>query len=1034
MKKIFLFAVAAMMSLCINAQMVQSKQAPAASLKAPWAMSTNMKSSPFSKQNVSKNVAKTATLAENERLIGLYTTDYYDPEGYGLASFFSKFPLDIPMGTVIDAASYSKITDGKLKSIRFALSFATTVKSVDVYKILSTGAVQKVVSQPLSNTSAKAGWNTVELSEPIALSQFPVALMIGYTYAQINGNTESAYPVSVNGNVITGDSWLFYGSPSGGSGEGWYSLSSYGALCVQGIVECNNLPEIDIVLSNFETDNSIYQAGSTLQYAYSIQNFGSGDITSYEVNVSIDGKVLQTVTEKDQAVTTALADYVGKLTLPADLSRGSHTLTAELVKVNGAAPTVGTEDDKVSSKFTSFYPTDIVQRQKYLVEESTSHSCTYCPYGAAVIENMLEKSDELAVACIHGNQQSKDPFNTAECESLFSYFGITGFPSACFNRIYFGQEDGVCPTIGYNPQYQSQAAEMFLEDLQLYSAPAFASVNIEKTLDGNNLTIKVSGKGGDSAKEILDGYSLTVYICEDSLVYRQLNLGTWVNNYVHNHVLRDVVTAVNGDAINWTSDSEYSNTFNVTLNSTWVQDHLSIIAFLSKQQPLKNADPTDMAVSNANILKFKENTPGPGPDPEPDPRVDAGLIVSAINGDSQIMGEAMSPNGNYVVGMNYATFGPVVWNTTTGKNTDYPEYEEGTFHAVNNDGLAVGDDGVGEGFAIAIKADGTKINLYREEGETIETDWGPVSTGDAGSSAYCVSADGNTIGGFYFNSAYETFPCLWDATGARTKLAVPTSTQAGMEVNGAEVRYMTPDANVLLGMLIDNMGTWPAAIWRKNAQGAYDCTFIGKDYWEEGYQQGKPYMVFSPSGLSENGEWVALQVQEEFDDWDFSVPQPALKAARLNLTTNKLEVLTMPAEESMAPTSIANDGTMLAYTSVDGMIGRAGYIWKAGETDAISLDDMLNNTKGMPEFNGNVPCTISADTKKIQGFGFSTEADIFSYIFDWNAYTTDIKCIKPAAQTAAPASERIYTVSGQQVRNMTAPGIYIVNGKKVLVK
>lgn len=1031
MKKIFLFAVAAMMSLCINAQMVQSQKAPAASLKAPWALNTNMKASPFSKQNGSKNVAKTATLAANERLIGLYTTDYYDPDGYGLGSFFSKFPIDVPMGTVLNAASYSKISDGKLKSIRFALSDATTVKTVDVYNVLSSGALQKVVSQPLTNTSAKKGWNTVELSEPVSLSQFPLALMIGYTYAQ----TSSGYPVSVNGSVITGDSWLFFGNPQGGSGEGWYSLSSYGALCVQGIVECENLPEVDIMLSNFESDNTIYQAGATLQYAYSIQNFGSGDVNSYEINVSVDGQVLQTVTEKDQAVTTALTDYIGALTLPADLARGSHTLTAELVKVNGAAPTVGKEDDKVSLNFTSFYSTDIVQRQKYLIEECTSNTCTYCPYGAAMLEIMMERSNDIAMACIHGNMQSKDPFNTTECEQLNSYLGLTGWPSASFNRIYFGGQDGILPTIGYNPQYQSQAADMFLEELQLYSAPAFASVNIDKTLDGNNLTIKVSGKGGDSAKQILDGYSLTVYILEDSLVYRQLNLGKWDNNYVHNHVLRDVVTAVNGDAINWTSDSEYSNTFNVTLNSAWVQDHLSIIAFLSKKQPLNNADPTDMAVSNANVLKFKEDTPGPGPEPTPDPRVDAGLMLSAITADSQIMGETMSPNGNYVVGMNYATFGPVVWNTATGKNTDYPEYEEGAFHAVNNDGLAVGDDGVGEGFAIAIKADGTKIDLYREIGDVVETEWGSYNTGDAGSSAYCVSADGNTIGGFYFNSAYETYPCLWDATGARTTLTVPTNSQAGMDVNGAEVRWMTPDANVLLGMLIDNMGTWPAAIWRKNAQGTYDCTFIGKDYWEESYQQGKPYMVFTPSGLSENGEWVALQVQAEFNDWDFSVPQPALQAARLNLTTNQLEVLTMPEEMSMAPTSISNDGTLLAYTIVDGLVGRVGYIWKAGETEAVCLDDLLNNTKGMPEFGGNIPCTISGDANKIQGFGFTADADIFSYIFDLNAYTTDIKCIKPATQTLAPSTaDRIYTISGQQVRNITAPGIYIVGGKKHIVK
>lgn len=608
MKKTLLLAVSALVAICAQAQLMPvMKIGNAVQLRDPMAMTVGNRCDTPAPSRAA-DVAKAPNLADNERLLGLYTSDDYMTEGYGLFSLFSTVPLELPMGTIIPASLYSqKFVGGKITSIRFAMAAACTVSSVQVYDVTEKGAIKKVVDQPLTTPSVKAGWTTVKLDTPYELSQSTTAIMIGYTFRQ----TSNSYPVSLYDGAKAEEGWLFYGNPNGGSGEGWYDMSGYGMLSVQAIVQCDNLPAVDIVLGNMETERDYYLNGDEMNYRYSAYNFGTAAVETYEINVKIDGQTVQTVTEKDVAIAANKDFYVGSFKLPADIAVGRHSLSAEVVKANGSPITEFVEDGKDTAFFRSARPSDVVARQKYLIEEFTSHSCTYCPYGTALLEKMMKRSNDLAVVCIHGNQSQQDPYNTAQCEALMAQMEVSAFPSAAFNRVDFGEQDGgVATPIGYNPNYQDQAAQELLEAMEYLSAPSLASVDIQKTLDGNALTIEVSGKGGEAAKEVLEDFALMVYVVEDSLVNRQLNLGTWVQKYVHRHVLRRVVTALNGDAINWTSDSEYHNTFSVTLPTTWVKDHLSVVAFLCLKQPLTDADLTSMSVTNANVLELKETSSG----------------------------------------------------------------------------------------------------------------------------------------------------------------------------------------------------------------------------------------------------------------------------------------------------------------------------------------------------------------------------------------------------------------------------------------
>lgn len=1028
MKKAFLCAVAMLATLALNAQIsvgniredaeVVERNTSVKVLPKQW-------NNRFAEIPAPKHMKKTPVLGENERLIGLYTTDDYTENGLGLPNN----PGSYTIFTYIPAQYYNKLRDVEVKRLRFALAQACNVTSVDILEWRKDGYIYNGVSQALTTTGCSAGWNEVTLDAPYVINPDINGILIGYTYQQVAG----AYPMSmVSGTVNSELSFGLLGDL--GEGTQIYDLSEYGMLSAQAIVGFAGMPTVDLVIENFEVSDKIIATGSQLGYAFNMYNYGTETVSDYQINVTLDGNVIETVTSP--ALTATVVDHIQYYTIPETLARGQHTLAVEVVSVNGVAPTDGLEDDKASATFTSIKAGDVVARQKHFVEEYTSNSCTYCPYGGLIMDKLHElRPDDLVLVAVHGNQSAKDPFNTQECQNILAYMGVSGFPSASFNRIWLGAEDGVCPSIGYNPQYTNQAAQMFLDIMDSYSSPAFASVEIAKQLEGDELTLTVSGKGGEVAQDILSGYSLTVYITEDNLVYRQLNLGTWDRNYVHNHVLRDCVTAVNGDAIQWKNASEYENTYTVSLDSTWVKDNIQIVAFISKQQPLNAVDWSDMAVSNANSVKLTESSVDPNPDNGEDHRAEANLKLSPMSGQVQMMGEAMSADTKYVAGLNYSTFAPAIWNTETNEIVNYPQYEEGAFHAVNCAGTAVGDDGIGDGRAIALKLDGTLIPLYFNVGDSVynaEFDFW-YCTGDAGSSAWCISEDGKTIGGSYFSSSYQTWPCIWNENGERTTLPIPTSSEAYFD--GAQVRYMTPDARLLLGYASDNFSTWPAVLWRLNEAGTYDVEFLAKDFWVDHYTQtNKYYMVFNPSGISANGEWVSLLVQAEYDDWDFSKEPPVTQAARLHLPTGKLEVITMPEpyqDQPMQPTGIANDGTMLMYTIIDGLFGRVGYVMPAGEGSVPQcLDDQLAACKGMVELGANTPCSISADGKKIQGFGISSDTDIFSYVFDVEAYLNDLPMAPAAIETIS--NDRIFNLQGQQLRSMEGHGLFLINGKKIL--
>lgn len=424
------------------------------------------------------------------------------------------------------------------------------------------------------------------------------------------------------------------------------------------------------------------------------------------------------------------------------------------------------------------------------------------------------------------------------------------------------------------------------------------------------------------------------------------------------------------------------------------------------------------------------------------------VYLSPVTPNCELMCEAMSPSMEYQVGVNMFTYAPVRWNIITNEVIDYIDAEEGAFHAVNDMGIAVGDDGLdfeglmpGDGFAIISKPDGTVERLYYNPERTLVRVPDPVTgdgeiemwQGEMGSNAYCISADGRTIGGFYFMTGYQTFPCIW-RDGERITLPLPDASTFGFEADGAEVRWMTPDASLLVGFLTDNYSTWPACIWRLQEDGSYKAEAISAQFYCEEKSQGKPYMLFQPTNVSQNGEWISVMVHEAYDGWNV----PEQRAARLNLKTMEVQLCAPMEGYDQYTTAVANDGTVtlitLPYMQEPGMIERVGYIWKGDSEKAVRVETFTQDEKvdGCGDINamGSYSLSlgaISADGRAYQGFGFDMSTTIMSFLIDLDYATEGITPLTTVNSPLSPA----YDLQGRAA-STASKGIYLQAGQKTI--
>lgn len=381
---------------------------------------------------------------------------------------------------------------------------------------------------------------------------------------------------------------------------------------------------------------------------------------------------------------------------------------------------------------------------------------------------------------------------------------------------------------------------------------------------------------------------------------------------------------------------------------------------------------------------------------------------------------AISDNGKYVSG-NSEAYSSFIWDWQNDKVVEDAEnLPEGSAEGVADNGVAsvsTGDEGATFGI------DGKIAKL-------------PLAEGYPMSLARSINADGTVVAGCVFNESYMSHACVWK-NGEIIALTEPTTEEIGFEVNGTQAIDISADGKTVIGFVVDNMAVYPFIVWHLGDDGKYVLDMVCKDYFNDGmeYTAERPYTMFYPTGISANGKWVALQVELWGGDWDYS----EVRMARFNLETKQMEIAVIDGTESIEANQavetgrITNDGTMLGYTSVFGMVGREGLIWKAGESQPKLLRNVCK-LKALEDYDlmANTPVDITPDGKYIIGFGVTGAGDFESYVIDTTAESTAID----AAETETGESvTSMYDLTGKAVPAgaVCNKGVYVVktvkNGK-----
>lgn len=204
-----------------------------------------------------------------------------------------------------------------------------------------------------------------------------------------------------------------------------------------------------------------------------------------------------------------------------------------------------------------------------LIEEFTGMSCTNCPTGHEIVHNLLEIYNESVIpVSIHSGPQdyTLDPTHRLKLDipagqEYYKSVGSPALPAAVINK----QTPVLQPT--------NWAAEV--ARLITVPTPLTLTANADLSSDGKTIEINVDM----SSVENLSG-NLQVWVLENDIVGYQLDHGTHILDYVHNHVLRAVVNGLWGEGVDLTQNVPAQISYSQNMESDWVPENTYIVAFV----------------------------------------------------------------------------------------------------------------------------------------------------------------------------------------------------------------------------------------------------------------------------------------------------------------------------------------------------------------------------------------------------------------------------------------------------------------------
>lgn len=226
--------------------------------------------------------------------------------------------------------------------------------------------------------------------------------------------------------------------------------------------------------------------------------------------------------------------------------------------------------------------------KKVLAEEFTGVSCPPCPNGHKLMASLYDQlNGNLVVLSYHINNYpqtapvekdgqiiSKYDFRTDDATEIGTTFfnGVSAIPVASFDRIAVSGEL-LLSTTKWSNAAKVRASEK--SPVNIHLASSYNSSTREAIL---KLQFAYTS-------EILINHNYTIGIIEDSIIDAQKDGLEIKKEYLHKHVLRDIITPIYGTPVPdkvkpFIPGKVYEHSIKYALDSSWKDSHCSFVVFL----------------------------------------------------------------------------------------------------------------------------------------------------------------------------------------------------------------------------------------------------------------------------------------------------------------------------------------------------------------------------------------------------------------------------------------------------------------------
>jgi len=245
--------------------------------------------------------------------------------------------------------------------------------------------------------------------------------------------------------------------------------------------------------------------------------------------------------------------------------------------------------------------TETAQPRNVFIEEATGVKCSNCPKGAQVIHDLQTAHPGRVISVgLHAGSLTQPfafsayNFQTEDAASLLNnYFGIDPpKPAAVIDRVKSGADYFIL-----NRSLWTSTAEARL------AVPSRANITISSSYNETEKTAVIKVRIAFT-QSVSEKQSLTVGLMESGMIDPQEDGFDIDTNYVHKHVLRELLTSYNGDGILSSispipAGQVYERTFIYPVNAAWNPANCEVFALIHNNE----ADSREVGQSAVAPLK-----------------------------------------------------------------------------------------------------------------------------------------------------------------------------------------------------------------------------------------------------------------------------------------------------------------------------------------------------------------------------------------------------------------------------------------------